>query len=259
MKKDEKELGKRITGLRTGLRMSQQNLADQIGISRSALSQIERGERKLSAEELVRLAETMNLSAEAVMDASLEPQVILEKARRKKKNEPIRINVPAENVRKFKEVLLYILNRVGAKPNIGETVLYKLLYFIDFDYYEKYEDQLIGAKYMKNKFGPTPVAFKKIVEQMIRDKEIEQVKSRYFQRDQKKYLPLRSASLTILNARELELIDDVLNRLSDMSATKISEYSHRDVPWLSTGDGDLIEYESVFYRTDEYTRRAEDD
>jgi len=30
------------------------------------------------------------------------------------------------------------------------TVLYKILYFIDFDYYEKYEEQLMGALYIKN-------------------------------------------------------------------------------------------------------------
>ena len=54
----------------------------------------------------------------------------------------MRINVPQKNFQKFKEVLIYILNSVGAKPNIGETVIYKLLYFIDFDYYEKHEEQL---------------------------------------------------------------------------------------------------------------------
>ncbi len=46
--------------------------------------------------------------------------------------------------------LLYVLNKVGCKYNVGETVLYKLLYFIDFDFYEKYEEQLIGATYVKN-------------------------------------------------------------------------------------------------------------
>ena len=70
------------------------------------------------------------------------------------------------DVKKFKEVLLYILNKVGAKPNIGETALYKLLYFIDFDFYEKYETQLTGAKYIKNYYGPTPIEFEKIVEGM---------------------------------------------------------------------------------------------
>jgi hypothetical protein len=69
-----------------------------------------------------------------------------------KEKQEIRIDVPQKNLKKFKEVLLYILEKVGGKPNVGMTVLYKLLYFIDFDYYEKFEEQLIGATYIKNHF-----------------------------------------------------------------------------------------------------------
>ena len=58
-----------------------------------------------------------------------------------------------------------------------------------------------------------------------------------------------------LSARELEVINQVLNRLSDMNAAQISEYSHKDVPWMTTEDGQKIEYESVFYRTPEYSVR----
>ena len=54
----------------------------------------------------------------------------------------------------------------------------------------------------------------------------------------------------------MEVIDDVLNKLSDMNATKISAYSHNDVPWLTTGDGKVIEYESAFYRTPPYSLRG---
>lgn len=50
------------------------------------------------------------------------------------KETEIRIDIPQKNLDKFKEVLLYILNKVGANPNIGQTVIYKLLYFIDFNY-----------------------------------------------------------------------------------------------------------------------------
>ena len=130
----------------------------------------------------------------------------------------MRISVPQKNLGKFKEVLLYILNKVGSKSNIGETVIYKLLYFIDFDFYEKYEEQLIGATYMKNKYGPTPVEFKKIVDKMSKDKEIEKVKSNFFAYPQTKYLPLRKPDLSKLKANEIEVIDDVLNKLSDMTA-----------------------------------------
>jgi len=160
-----------------------------------------------------------------------------------------------KNLKKFKEVLLYILNKVGSKSNVGETVIYKLLYFIDFNFYEKYEEQLIGATYIKNNYGPTPVEFAKIVEEMKNEDEIEEVESKYFNYPQRKYLPLRKPNLKILKANEKEVIDDVLNNLSDMNASQISEYSHEDVPWLSTDEGEQIEYESVFYRNPPYSVR----
>jgi len=146
---------------------------------------------------------------------------------------------------------------VGSKPNIGETVLYKLLYFIDFDFYEKYEEQIIGATYLKNHYGPTPLEFKKIVEEMIRSREIIKVEDQYFEYPQTKYLPLREPDLNRLKANEVEMINDVLSRLSHMNASQISSYSHNDVPWLTADDQSIIEYESVFYRTDAYSVRTD--
>lgn len=118
-----------------------------------------------------------------------------------------------------------------------------------------YEDQLVGATYIKNRYGPTPLEFKKIVEKMIKDEEITKVESIYFQYPQTKYLPLRKADLSKLKANEIAVIDDVLNRLSDMTAAQISEYSHNDVPWLTTEDGRIIVFESVFYRIAPYSVR----
>jgi len=166
--------------------------------------------------------------------------------------------VPQKNLKKFKEVLLYILNKVGAKPNVGVAVINKLLYFIDFDFYEKYEEQLIGATYIKNHYGPTPVEFDAIIKQMIEDKEIVQIKNKYFEYDQIKYLPMRKPDLSVLKANEIELIDNVLDRLSDMNANMINEYSHKDVPFLTAEDGEVIEYESVFYRAKPYSVREYD-
>jgi hypothetical protein len=106
----------------------------------------------------------------------------------------MRVSVPQEKVDKFKEVLLYILNKVGAKPNVGRTVVYKLLYFMDFDYYEQYEEQLIGARYQKNQYGPTPMEFTKIVQRMEQDGDLTEVKNKYFERFQTKYLARTRAS-----------------------------------------------------------------
>ena len=249
-------IGNRVKELRQHLGMNQERLAELLGVKRQAVSSMEKGERKICVDELIKLAEIFNLSVESLLDLEKAPEVILEEStKREKIKSQIRINVPQKNLEKFKEVFLYILNKVGSRPNIGQTVLYKLFYFIDFDYYEKYEEQLIGATYMKNKYGPTPVEFQKIAERLIADEEIVQVESEYYKYPQTKYLPLRKADLSKLKANETEVIDDVLNRLSDMTANQITEYSHKDVPWVTTEQGKPIEYESVFYRAPPYSVR----
>lgn len=251
------KIGHRIKELREKAGMSQDALARKMKLPRPAISQIESGARKVAADELMSFSKLFHVPVDGLLNPGKEPEVRLQEEKAEKPAKPqMRISVPQKNLRKFKEVLLYILNKVGAKENIGETVIYKLLYFMDFDFYEKYEEQLVGATYIKNKYGPTPVEFVKIVEKMTKDEEIEKVKSAYFKLQQTKYLPRRKPDLTKLQANEIEVIDDVLNRLSEMNASQISAYSHNDVPWMTTADGEAIEYESVFYRTPPYSVRA---
>ncbi len=71
--------------------------------------------------------------------------------------------------------------------------------------------------------------------------------------------PLREPDLSKLSTTELKMIDSVLEKLSDKTAKEISAYSHNDVPWLTTEDGNVIEYESVFYRTPAYSLRSYDE
>ena len=252
-----KKLGERIRVLRDSFKLSQESVAKRLGISRVSLSQIENGERKMTAEELAKLSNIFKIDADILLDLKKDVVITIKESREhsidKSKNE-LRISVPQKNLDKFKEVLLYVLNRVGSKSNIGETVLYKLLYFIDFDFYEQYEEQLVGASYIKNRYGPTPVEFKEIIKEM-KDKELVEIRNKYFQYDQRKYLPLRPANLTLLKANEIKIIDEVLEKLSDMNAQQISDYSHNDVPWRTTDNGDIIDYESVFYRTMPYSVR----
>jgi uncharacterized phage-associated protein len=55
----------------------------------------------------------------------------------------------------------------------------------------------------------------------------------------------------MLTGRELQHIDRVLERLSDKTATELSELSHKDIPWIGTKMREVIDYEAVFYRTAE--------
>lgn len=236
-------------------------MASELGISRPTYIQIEQDKRDLTITEAKKLSAIFSMSLEDFLSGNkkeVEVDFEEEKSKRTIKLE-MRIVMSRANVKKFKEVLLYLLEKVGARPNIGETAIYKLLYFIDFDYYEKFEEQLTGARYIKNHFGPTPIEFKKITDQMIERGEIEKIKSRYFQYGQKKYLPRRSADLKHLSAQEIQHIDEVLARLAWKNAAELSHYSHSDTPWRVHKMGERISYETVFYRDEDHSVRNYED
>ena len=274
-----------ITELRNDAGMGQQAVADYLGIARATYAGLEAGRREPNLSELRGLAELYQITVEQLVEGHLDADseqlseeaamtggvngknehkvsdtgntghVNKDAAHGKDKSEQdttdevIPRAIPREQVEKFRNVLLYLLDKIGAKPNVGETVLYKLLYFIDFDYYEKYGQALIGAKYIKNHYGPTPVSFKKIIEQMQADKQLDVVSGNYFKYKQRKYMPMVGPNLSGLSAQELQHIDEVIQRLGDKQAKELSDYSHRDTPWLVTGLGEPIDYQLAMYRT----------
>ncbi len=257
-------LSKFIQQLRKKHNLTQEFLASKIGVSRPTYVQIEQGERDITITEAQKLAVLFDIPFEVFLQGKEKTKTIIEiksgrKQSQKEKSE-IRISVPQEKMDKFKQILLHILKKVGGKPNIGMTALYKLLYFIDFDYYEKYENQLMGLIYLKNHHGPTPLLFENIIKDMVKKGDVEIIKSKFYQFPQTKYLvnPKIEPDLSILNGQEQKHIDRELERLSNLTANQLTELSHKDVPWISAENGKPLDYESVFYRTSETSVREYD-
>lgn len=229
--------------MREACGMSQAELAERLSMSRPTLIKVEKGERRLTQGEEEKVREIFDVVG--FFQDALQTDT--------------RINIPQKNLEKFKQVFLYVLEKTAGKPNVGMTVLYKLLYFIDFDYYEKYEEQLMGLTYIKNHHGPSPREFVKVVEDMKREGELEEVKSSYFTYEQRKFLPHVKADVGRLSAREILMIENVLARYADKSAKELSDLSHEDTPWIAAEEGENIEYEHVFYRPEKLSVRQYDE
>ena len=168
----------------------------------------------------------------------------------------IRVSVPELKVEKLKNVLLYMLERCAGKPNVGETVLNKLLYFCDFNYYELYEEHLTGIRYKKMPYGPVPQDIAPILNQMVDEGLLQQVNTEYHGLRQTRYLPLEKPDLKQFSAAEKTVIDEVILQMGDWNAVRISEYSHEDKPWRATVDGDFISYNLAFYRRPPFSVRT---
>jgi len=246
--------------LRKAKGLSQEELAKSIGMSRPSLAQIELGNRGIDVLELRKLALVLTFSLDELLspDYAIPKEVNLV-------SEPsatqyaVRVSVPELNVGKLKNVLLYMLERCAGKPNMGESVLNKLLYFCDFNYYELYEEHLTGARYKKLPYGPTPENLDHIITQMIADGHLKRVKTTYQGFPQIRYLPLVKANLTKFSAAEKTVIDDVIQQMSDWNANMINDYAHKDMPWPATDEGDYISYNLAFYRELPYSVRVYND
>lgn len=254
------QIGQRIVALRKKKQFSQEDLSKMVGLSRPSLTQIELGKRSLNIMELQQFALVLGFSLDAFMSEGFTTDDLLVADEGEKADTVAeRISVPTLQIDKFKNVLLYLLERCAGKPNVGETVLYKLLYFSDFNYYELYEAHLTGARYRKLPYGPVPQKLDTVLEQMIVANQIQRVRTEYHGYPQTRYLPLEKADLTALKASETEVLDRVIEQMSDWSASAVSAYSHKDIPWMASKEGAEINYELAFYREAPFSVRNYDE
>ncbi|MDR2415061.1 MAG: DUF4065 domain-containing protein [Candidatus Peribacteria bacterium] len=217
----KKALAERIKSLRQKFNLSQADLATLLGMSRITYAQSEQGDRDFRHTELVTLANAFEMSIEELVREPLPAPL--------QKND-----VTPDPFYKFKQAFLYLLSKCAQKPNVGKTVLNKLLYFADFNHYEKYRESITGINYVKMPRGPVPEIIESVIAQMEKEHQIQQVEVPYFQYTQQKIIPLIDADVGVFNGKELAELNYVIRTYGDRNADKLSEWSHGDKPWKTT-------------------------
>ena len=224
----------KIKKLRTDTGLSQEELASLIGISRPTLSQIELWERDLKADEIQRLSDIFEMPTSEFFTVS---QPIAQKER-----------LDDPNIR-LKNLILYIIGRCGQKPNMGKILLNKLLYFSDFDYYEKHGESITNTIYRKLPMWPVPSDMDTILREMQEDGHIQMIEWEFFGYAQIKILQKTLPDMDIFRSSELAEVDRVVNRFSDMTGKQVSDFSHNDMPYRATRENWWeISYGLAFYR-----------
>jgi hypothetical protein len=125
--------------------------------------------------------------------------------------------------------------------------LNKILFFSDFLAFAHYGTAITGVDYQKLERGPGPKKLVPIREQMIRDRELA-IQERAVGNSgvQKKPVNLREPVLDLFSAKEIALVDSVIQYLAGHSANQTSELSHLMCAWKLTPMGKIIPYGAVF-------------
>lgn len=167
--------------------------------------------------------------------------------------------VRAMNVRadykpeKLAELILYASKRCEDSGTFGKTLLYKILFYSDFIHYGDYGSPITGTTYAHLPKGPAPEG-----EQFgeARNLLLEKGRVRIGTVDFKGYpqertIALDEADMSIFSMQETATIDGVIDALKCHTATNVSDFSHKDIPWLLTRNGEEIPYHAVFVRRQE--------
>lgn len=106
--------------------------------------------------------------------------------------------------------------------------LFYVNYYIshDFDHFELYEKTITNEKYIRYPKGPLLTKHQSLPDELEKENKIK------IKEEVRMYFGFRYASITepdtsLLNENELKTIDSVINRLSDKTASEISDYSHK--------------------------------
>lgn len=228
-----------IKELRKSRNFTQDQVASMLWVSRVTYNLIENGktDREPYAEKL-----------EDIFDVSFHALDTREQPASRQPNKT--------TVEKAQELIMYILDKTAQLPNVGKTVLYKILYFCEFDRYELTGERMTGLDFIKLPRGPAPVGFDAIISDMEKENKIISVSTTYMGYVQQRYMLNEKVTDSPWKGEQKKFIDKMIDRLKDMNAKEISDYSHGDLPRQTTADMWSIDIKLANHRQYPYSAKA---
>jgi uncharacterized phage-associated protein len=149
------------------------------------------------------------------------------------------------NKEKYKNAILFFSENV---PALGVTKLNKLLYFLDFDHFEKYGDAVTNDVYENKDLGPVPRNVETILEEMQAENLIDIVPEQVIDFVRYHLLAKAKHNMSIFKPSEIEVLCETNEKWSRHTAKEIVMASHGEAPWLATRNGEDIPYPLAYYR-----------
>lgn len=152
------------------------------------------------------------------------------------------------NEKKYKHVILFFANKIK-NGTLGKLKMMKLLYFLDFDFFEKYGKSVTGDQYLRFENGPVPRMAEKIIKQMNSvDIKISKRKVGVGYNDQQHIEALKDFDLKLFAKEELIMMEEVADKWALFSGAEMKSASHGEAPWIATKPDGIIDYNLTYYR-----------
>jgi len=154
------------------------------------------------------------------------------------------------NEAKYKNALLYLASKTGKGTIRGKKRLCKLLYFLDFDFFEKFERPFTGDVYKKLPMGPFPIYLDAIVDEMKKEDSlgVGSYKTGRGYNPTFIYKAKREPDVSVFSREEKKMLNRIAEVYGDKTGTELEALTHKEAPFLAVEDNEVIPYELSFYR-----------
>lgn len=154
------------------------------------------------------------------------------------------------NEEKYKNVILFLSKNVGQGSVWGKKKMYKLLYFLDFDFFEKHERPITGDIYHKLSMGPAPSYFDAISKGLMNDGLIKIYKGNTGPgyNDAYIYKGLKDPNLSVFDKEEIAMLKRIVKKYGDKTGTELENLTHKEAPYLAVEEGEEMPFELAHYR-----------
>lgn len=155
----------------------------------------------------------------------------------------------ALNRKKYQNAILYLCRKLKGEVR-GKKKLAKLLYFADFDLYEKDQKTITGDVYRALPMGPMPSALEEITSEMEEKNllEVEQVNEREGYNATEVYKCLVEPEAAVFDAEEKKMLDRIILKYGHLTGKQLEELSHAEAPYVGTELRKEIPFELAHYR-----------
>jgi uncharacterized phage-associated protein len=150
--------------------------------------------------------------------------------------------------KKYKNAIVFFAQKIQ-NGTLGKLKLMKLLYYLDFDFFEKYGKSVTGDEYLRFENGPVPRMAEKLIKEM-NGKEIKVTNRKIKEglNDQQHIEALENFDINLFTKEELIMLEEIASKWEKFSGSEMKTATHGEAPWISTKPNGVIDYNLAYYR-----------
>ena len=154
---------------------------------------------------------------------------------------------------KFDNLVLYIAHRCRNDERFGSVKLSKILYYCDFEGFKRNLRPITGATYLNKPKGPYPAELAETRRRLVANGEAFERSEQVINYRENRFVPTNDhVELDDrFSAVERQKIDNVIDRMQNMNATELADYSHGEFGWKHTGPDAPIPYATALIARDD--------